>query len=72
MSDPIAAIRRAAEIAGSQQALANLCELNSQGAIQRWLTSGRVPAHHVLRIERALGVSRHDLRPDLYPREDRP
>jgi len=28
----------------------------------------RVPAEYVLSVERATGVSRHDLRPDLYPR----
>ena len=31
--------------------------------------SKRVPAEYVLRIEAATGVSRHDLRPDIYPRE---
>lgn len=27
-------------------------------------------AEYVLRIERETGVSRHELRPDIYPRED--
>jgi DNA-binding transcriptional regulator YdaS (Cro superfamily) len=31
----------------------------------------RVPAERVLQIEQITGVSRHDLRPDLYPKEDR-
>jgi DNA-binding transcriptional regulator YdaS (Cro superfamily) len=26
----------------------------------------RVPAHHVLKIEKLSGISRHDLRPDVY------
>ena len=30
----------------------------------------RASAEYVLAIEAATGVSRHDLRPDLYPRED--
>lgn len=30
-------------------------------------SSKRVPAEHVLRIEAATGVSRHSLRPDIYP-----
>lgn len=29
-----------------------------------------LPAEYVLATERATGISRHDLRPDLYPRED--
>jgi DNA-binding transcriptional regulator YdaS (Cro superfamily) len=29
--------------------------------------SKRVPAEYVLLVEKATGVSRHKLRPDLYP-----
>lgn len=29
----------------------------------------RIPAERVLEIEAATGISRHDLRPDIYPRE---
>lgn len=38
--------------------------------IQGWRASGRkfaTPAEYVLKIEAATGVSRHELRPDLYP-----
>lgn len=37
-------------------------------AVSQW---DRVPAERVLEVERITGVSRHDLRPDLYPREGR-
>jgi DNA-binding transcriptional regulator YdaS (Cro superfamily) len=40
-----------------------------KGTLSRW-ENGRVPAERVLEVERLTGVSRHDLRPDLYPRED--
>lgn len=36
----------------------------SSSAISMW---ERVPAERVLDVERITGVSRHDLRPDLYP-----
>lgn len=36
--------------------------------VLRW-KDGRIPAERVLDIERVTGISRHDLRPDLYPRE---
>ena len=38
-------------------------------AVRKWERE-RVPAERVLQIEKATGnrVSRHDLRPDLYPR----
>lgn len=36
----------------------------------RWETGVRgIPPTRVLEIERVTGISRHDLRPDLYPRE---
>jgi DNA-binding transcriptional regulator YdaS (Cro superfamily) len=35
-------------------------------AFYRW---AEVPAKRVLKIEKITGISRHDLRPDLYPRE---
>ncbi|MCH2486135.1 MAG: helix-turn-helix domain-containing protein [Erythrobacter sp.] len=31
-------------------------------------SSKQLPAEHVLRAEALYGVSRHDLRPDIYPR----
>jgi DNA-binding transcriptional regulator YdaS (Cro superfamily) len=40
--------------------------------IHVWLRStGRVPAHRVIAVERATGISRHELRPDIYPIEER-
>lgn len=36
----------------------------SPSAISMW---ERVPAERVLDVERITGVSRHELRPDLYP-----
>jgi len=34
------------------------------GAVAKWK---RVPAERVLAVERLSGISRHDLRPDIYP-----
>ena len=50
---------------GRIQALANALEISSP-AVSQWTS---VPAERVLDVERFTGVSRHDLRPDLYPRE---
>ena len=63
------ALLRACEVAGSQQALADLLGLKSQGTIQGWLAQGRPPAERVLAIEAATGINRSELRPDLYPIE---
>lgn len=40
-------------------------------AVQAWLKRGMVPAERVLAVEKVTGVSRHELRPDIYPCEDR-
>lgn len=59
-------ICKAAKAAGGQSALARLLKVTPQ-AVQKMCASGRVPAERVLEIEKATGVSRHELRPDLYP-----
>lgn len=58
----------AVEKAGGQTALA-LAIGKTQGHVSIWLRREYVPAEMVLPIEAATGVSRHELRPDLYPAE---
>lgn len=66
---PFEALTQAVEVAGGQTALAAICDI-SQTAVWKWLQSSkRMPAEYVLRTEAATGISRHDLRPDIYPRE---
>ena len=40
----------------------------NKSAVARWAVR-RVPAERVLEVERATGIPRHELRPDLYPTE---
>ena len=61
------AILKACEAAGGQSALTKALGLKSQGSISRWIATGNVTAERVLEIERLTGVSRHLLRPDIYP-----
>ena len=66
---PLKSLERAIEIVGGQSALARACGLK-QGHVWAWLNkASRCPAEHVLGVEKAtLGkISRHQLRPDLYP-----
>jgi DNA-binding transcriptional regulator YdaS (Cro superfamily) len=61
------ALDKAAEIIGSQTALANLLAV-SKGAVSQWKEPGRrVPAEYCPLIERATGgvVRCEDLRPDM-------
>ena len=55
----------AIERIGSQQALADALEIKSP-SITDWHRRGRVPAERCIAIERLTGVSRHDLRPDVF------
>lgn len=55
-------IREAADRIGGIVALAKALGI-TKGAVSQW---ERVPAEHVLLVERLTGVSRHDLRPDVF------
>lgn len=65
------AIAKAVRAAGSQSALGRLIG-RRQSTVREWLLAGRVSPEAVLQVEAATGVSKHDLRPDLYPREAAP
>lgn len=64
------ALEKAVEVAGGQKALAD-CIGTTQSQVWYWLERAKrgVPGEFALKIESATGISRHDLRPDLYPRE---
>lgn len=64
------AIQRAVDIAGSQSALARAIGVTPQ-AVQKMVATGAVPAKQAIPIEQAVDgrVTRHELRPDLYPLE---
>lgn len=64
-------IRRAAYLCGGQTALAAKLGVKPQ-AVQQWVAKNHVPPSRAIEIEKATGgqVTRHDLRPDLYPIEE--
>jgi DNA-binding transcriptional regulator YdaS (Cro superfamily) len=57
---------RAIAWAGSARKLGQKLGVSGQ-TIMTW-RQRRVPAERVLPMEQVTGISRHDLRPDLYPR----
>ncbi|WP_242148887.1 transcriptional regulator [Sphingomonas sp. BAUL-RG-20F-R05-02] len=64
LESPLAlAVRKA----GSQSAFGRLLG-KSQSTVREWLKR-ELPPEFVLKVEAQTGVSRHDLRPDIYPRE---
>ena len=66
-----AALQKAIEIVGGQTALARHLGLK-QPHVWNWLNvAKRIPAEFVIEIEKATDgrVSRHELRPDIYPKD---
>jgi DNA-binding transcriptional regulator YdaS (Cro superfamily) len=64
---PAEALRAAVDAVGSQSAMGRLLGV-SQAAVWRWLDRAHhLPAEHVLTVEAATGISKHVLRPDVYP-----
>lgn len=61
-------IEQAIEAAGGLSSLAERLKVSPQ-VVSNWRARGTVPAPRVLDIERETGVSRHALRPDIYPVE---
>lgn len=68
---PYEALMLAVDRAGSQAELARICGVSTT-AVWKWVQSSkRMSADNgrVLRAEAATGISRHLLRPDIYPVE---
>ena len=62
------ALETAIRAVGTAQKFAEAIGVTPQ-AVSQWR---RVPVARVLKVEAVSGVSRHDLRPDIYPRESVP
>ena len=69
---PATPLQLASRKAGSDTALAKLIGKHQTTVSERVRLGREVWPEDVLTIERELGISRHDLRPDLYPREESP
>lgn len=66
---PAEAFRQAVSIVGSQDKMATVCGKQQPAISKRIKANKPAEPEEVLPIEAATGISRHDLRPDLYPRE---
>ena len=62
------ALKAAVKAVKTQRNFAQECGV-SESNVSQWLSrTKQLPAEYVLIAERISGVSRHDLRPDIYPR----
>ena len=65
--DSNSALAKAVRQVGSQSAFGRLVG-RAQSLVNDWLRKGKpLPAELVLTVESATGISRHELRPDIYP-----
>lgn len=62
------ALDRAIKQAGGLTAFAHKVDASPQ-VVSNWRKRKKIPAVRVLDVERASGIPRHELRPDLYPKE---
>ncbi|WP_194442373.1 YdaS family helix-turn-helix protein [Pseudoalteromonas simplex] len=62
-------LQKAISTIGGQVKLAKAINTSQQN-ISNWLRTGNIAPNKVILIERVTGVSRHELRPDIYPPED--
>ena len=61
------ALKKAIDLAGGQTQVAKKCNTTQQ-RVWNWINRDKkLPAEYVLTIEKLTGVSRHELRPDIYP-----
>lgn len=65
-STPATATKRAIKNGGGQSSLARKLKISPQ-AVQKWAKENRVSHKKVIQVEAETGVSRHELRPDIYP-----
>lgn len=59
-------LRTAIDRAGGQSELARRLGLRQQ-SVSEWISRGVVPPARVLDVERATGIHRHLLNPNIYP-----
>lgn len=64
---PREAFEEAHRRAGGHSALARICGCTPPNIAQLVDKGSLLPAEYVLKVEAATGVSRHILRPDIYP-----
>jgi DNA-binding transcriptional regulator YdaS (Cro superfamily) len=65
------AIIRAADKVGGPVALSRLLGLRDPTIVSAWIYRGQVSAAMVLKVEALTGVSRHDLRSDIFGKRQR-
>ena len=64
----ISNIEKALRIVGKSQMARELGL--TRAAVYSWAKKNKIPAHHILKVEKLSGVSRYVLDPEIYGRND--
>ena len=59
-------IERAIDALGGPSKAAAALGIDNPSVVMNWRMRGRVPAQRVIDVERLTGISRHELRPDIF------
>jgi DNA-binding transcriptional regulator YdaS (Cro superfamily) len=51
---------------GGPSKAANVLGIDNPSVVLNWRKRGKIPAERVLAVEAATGISRHELRPDIF------
>lgn len=71
MNEALTPVARAIDLLGGPTKAAAALGAKHPSVILNWRTRGRVPHNMVLAVEEATGISRHELRPDVFGQPDR-
>lgn len=66
MSKKLSPVEAVIKALGGPSAAARALGISKPSVVMNWRTRGQVPAERVLEIETATGISRHELRPDIF------
>lgn len=66
MNTTCSSVDRVIEALGGLTKAASALGIENPSVVANWRTRGRVPADRALDIETVSGISRHDLRPDIF------
>lgn len=59
-------VEQVIEVLGGASKAARALGISNPSVVLNWKTRGQVPAERVLDVERISGISRHQLRPDIF------
>lgn len=71
MDTPCSSVDRVISALGGLSKAASALEIDNPSVVANWRTRGRIPAERVLDVERITGISRHELRPDIFGEPER-